>query len=73
MINRAGYLIVPSDVRESFGSPTTFPSPKVSTQSLDGGDVVSVTYVFEGMRKVRDLFEKRKGSRVSKTRGKYNK
>jgi len=73
MINKAGYLVVPSDVREAFGSPTTFPSPKVSTSSLNDGDVVSVTYVFEGMKKIRELFEKRKGSRVSKTRGKYNK
>lgn len=73
MINKAGYLVVPSDVREAFGSPTTYPSPKVSTQSLDGENVVSITYVFEGMRKIGEAFEKRKGSRVGKTRGKYNK
>jgi len=73
MINKAGYLVMPSDVRDAFGSPTSYPSPKVSTQSLDDGDVVSVTYVFVGMKKIRDLFEKRKGGRVSKTRGKYKK
>lgn len=64
---------MPSDVRDAFGSPTTYPSPKVSIQSLNEDDVISVTYVFEGMKKIRELFEKRKGGRVSKNRGKYKK
>jgi len=72
-VNKAGYLVVPSDVREAFGNATTYPSPKVSISTLNDDDVVSITYIFEGMKRVRELFEKRKGGRVSKTRGKYKK